>query len=104
MAIEIQDNSFDSEVIHAEKDVIVDFYSPSCVPCSMVDKTLTDVEKELGDTVKIVKVNIFKAPEAATRFSVMSVPTVMSFTKGRIKGCLVGSRKCKDYIEMIRHS
>jgi thioredoxin 1 len=102
MAIEIQDNTFESEVIHTDKNVIVDFYSPTCVPCSIVEKTLIDVEKELGDSVKIVKINVFHAPETATRFSVMSVPTVMSFKNGRIKGCLVGNRKCKDYIEMVR--
>ena len=102
MPREIHDNSFESEVMCEDKDVIVDFYSPSCVPCTQVEKALTDVEKELGDSVKIVKINVFHAPETATRFSVMSVPTVISFKKGRIKSCLVGSRKCKDYMEMVR--
>ena len=102
MAIEIQDKTFDSEVMHTDKDVIVDFYSPSCIPCTMVEKTLKDVEKELGDSVKIVKINVYQAPETAAKFSIMSVPTVMSFKNGRIKACLVGNKKCKDYIEMVR--
>jgi thioredoxin 1 len=102
MAREIQDKTFEEEVINADKNVIVDFYSPSCLPCKVVEKTLTDVEKELGDSVKFVKINVFHAPQTATRFSVMSVPTVMSFKNGRIKARLIGSRKCKDYIEMVK--
>ena len=102
MAIEIRDNAFEIEVLQEEKNVIVDFYSPDCSPCKIVSKTLDDVEKELGDSVKMVKVNVFHAPESATRFSVMSVPTVMSFKNGRIKGCLTGNRKYKDYIDLAK--
>jgi thioredoxin 1 len=102
MTIEIHDNMFEQEVLKSDKPVIVDFFSSSCNPCSMVDKTLSDVEKELGDSVKIVKINIFHAPDSATKFSVMSVPTVVSFKKGRVINYLVGNRKKEEYIRMIK--
>lgn len=102
MPTEIKDHMFESEVIKADKPVIVDFYSPSCVPCKVVDQTLTDVEKKLGDSVKIVKINIFQSPTAASTYSIMSVPTVISFKKGRITGHLTGQREISDYLRLVK--
>lgn len=102
MVAEITDSEFDTEVINADKDVLVDFYTPTCVPCSQVEKILKDIKKELGDTVKVVKINVCNSIDSAIKYSIMSVPTVMSFHNGRIKKCLVGSHKQSDYIAMIK--
>ena len=102
MPIEVKDSAFDIEVLQSDKPVIVDFYSPSCQPCKVVDQTLQNVQKELGDTVKVVKVNVFQSPATACAYSILSVPTVISFRKGRITGHLVGQRGVQDYISLVK--
>jgi thioredoxin-like negative regulator of GroEL len=67
-----------------------------------VDRELISVDEKIGASVKIVKINVCKAPETSTRFSIMSVPTVMSFSKGRITGSLTGSRPCEQYIGLVQ--
>ena len=74
MLIEISDNSFDHEVINSSKPVIAEFYSPSCLPCKSVEKKLERVEEQLGDSVKVVKVNVLESPKQACKFAIMSVP------------------------------
>lgn len=76
-----QDN-FEREVLTAEKPVLVDFWAPWCGPCRMLSPVVDELAEEHNGEVYVGKVNIDEEPELATRFGVMSIPTVMLFKGG----------------------
>lgn len=74
-----------SELINGETPVLVDFSAEWCGPCKMMAPILKDVASNVGDKVRIIKVDIDKNPQAAAAYQVQSVPTMILFKKGEIK-------------------
>lgn len=72
------------ELIDGETPVLVDFFAVWCGPCKMMQPILEDTSRQLGDKLKIVKVDIDKNPLAASKFQVRGVPTLILFRKGKI--------------------
>lgn len=74
------------ELINGNDPVLVDFFATWCGPCQMLAPILTDVKKELGDSIKIIKVDVDKNQTlmAAPQFQVKGVPTLMLFQKGKM--------------------
>lgn len=71
------------EVIKGEKPVLVDFYADWCGPCQAMAPVVKEVKSEVGDKVKVLKVDIDKNPKAARIFNVRGVPTFILFKKGK---------------------
>lgn len=89
--VEITDAQFDPEVLKADKPVIVDFWAPWCGPCRMVAPRLEEIANEHADAVKIVKINVDDNREWASKFGVMSIPTIMLFKDGQMAGQIIGA-------------
>ena len=90
MIIEVSKNNFKEEVLSADKKVLVDFWATWCNPCKMMHPVLEELEKDIGENIKIVKIDIDKEPELAANFGVMSIPTFIVFEKGNIVASSVG--------------
>jgi thioredoxin 1 len=71
------------ELIDGEIPVLVDFFATWCGPCKMMQPILEDTAKQLGDKVKIIKVDVDRNPLAASKFQVKGVPTLILFQKGK---------------------
>lgn len=82
MSVKIfNDNNFDEEVLNGEGKVLVDFYADWCGPCKMMSPVIDKIAEE-NSTVKVGKVNVDENPEIASKYGIMSIPTIMIFENG----------------------
>jgi thioredoxin 1 len=87
----VTDVDFQTEVVEADKPVLVDFWAPWCGPCRMVAPVLEEIAKERGDDIQIVKLNIDENPETAAKYQVMSIPTLILFKDGDVAHKVIGA-------------
>ena len=93
------DETFNKDI---EKGLVfVDFWAPWCGPCRMVGPVLEEIDSEMGDKVKIVKVNVDENQGTAGRFSVMSIPTLILFKDGNPLGQIVGFQPKEALVEIL---
>jgi thioredoxin 1 len=96
--VNVTDDSFKSEV-ESTGTVLVDFWAPWCGPCKMIAPVLEELDKEVSN-LKIAKLNVDDNPEAASRFGVMSIPTLIVFKDGQPVDKVVGFQS-KDALKNV---
>ena len=101
MAIRVNQDSFEVEVLQAKVPVLVDFYSDSCIPCKQMSPILSQLAEEYGEQVKIVKVNVNFDMELANRYLVMGAPTFIVFVDGKVVNHSHGVKKREEIKELI---
>ncbi|HNX18992.1 MAG TPA: thioredoxin [Acidobacteriota bacterium] len=97
----VTDDSFDREVLQSNVPVLVDFSATWCGPCKALAPTLEDLSKEYGGKVKIVNVDIDESRNAAQRFRIMSVPTMILFQEGQVTKQVVGNRPKSELASIL---
>ena len=101
MALRVNQENFNQEVLEAKVPVLVEFYSDSCVPCKQMSPILGDLDDVYEDKLKIVKVNVNFDLQLAEDHMVMGSPTFLFFKNGEEKTRLRGITKKPELIEMI---
>lgn len=89
--IEVTDSTFETEVIQADRPVLVDFWAPWCAPCRVVGPILAELAEQRQDQLKVVKVNIDEYQEQAAKQRVMILPTLVLFKNGQAVDRLQGA-------------
>lgn len=87
----IQGSMFQDEVVKSSQPVVVDFYADWCGPCKMIEPVIHQLSKEYEGRVKFVKVDTDANQELAMQFGIMSIPTVMFFSKGKVEDIVIGA-------------
>jgi thioredoxin 1 len=87
----VSDADFDSEVLKATGAVVVDFWAEWCGPCRQIAPALEEIAGSLNGKVKIVKLNVDENPQTASKYGVMSIPTLMLFKNGEMASRQVGA-------------
>ncbi|TVZ52416.1 thioredoxin [Dokdonia sp. Hel_I_53] len=93
-----------SEIINSETPVLVDFFADWCGPCKALTPILTSVKEELGDSVKVIKIDVDKNQPLATQYQVRGVPTMLLFKNGKQVWRQSGVLQKEELINVIKSS
>jgi thioredoxin 1 len=87
----VSDATFEAEVLKSSEPVLVDFWAEWCGPCRLIAPALEEISGAMNGKVKILKLNVDENPATATKYGVMSIPTLMIFKDGQLASRQVGA-------------
>ncbi len=93
----LTDESFDKEIADAATPMIVDFWAPWCGPCRMVGPVIEEIANEHDGKVAVGKLNVDENPATASKFGIMSIPTIILFKAGEPAKKVIGARSKADF-------
>lgn len=96
----VNKDNFEKEVLGSDKPVLIDFWAAWCGPCRMLSPVVDEIAEERED-IKVCKVNVDDEPELASRFQVMSIPSLFVVKGGEITAQSVGVQPKEEILEMI---
>ena len=102
--IHLSNGEFDTEVLKSNVPVLVDFYADWCGPCHAIAPTIEALSNEFAGKVKFAKVDVDANQEVASRYEIMSIPTIMLFENGKIEDSIVGAYPASVYKQHIERA
>lgn len=97
--VNITDDTFKNEISNGL--VLVDFWAPWCGPCKMIAPVLEEINEEMGNQVKIAKLNVDDNQVTTGEFGVMSIPTLLLFKDGEVVEKVIGFQPKENLVEVI---
>ncbi len=88
----VDDNNFDQIVLQAKTPVLVDLWAPWCRPCLMIAPILDELVEEYNNRLTIVRIDVDQNPRTASKYGIMSIPTLLVFKEGKPISHIVGFR------------
>ena len=99
--IELNKDNFEKEVMEAEVPVLIDFWANSCGPCRMMSPVIDKIAEEMGDKVKVCKVNVDENHELAEKYEIMTIPAFIIVKYGAETGRTIGVQPKEDILKLI---
>ena len=101
MAFNLTTKTFETEILSQKGKALIDFWAPWCGPCRMIGPVIDELSDELDGQVRVYKVNVDEEPELASRYGVMSIPTIVAMNDGKISKQMVGVQSKTDILKMF---
>lgn len=101
MEIELTNANYEGEVLKSDIPVLVDFWASWCGPCKMVAPVISELAREYDGRVKVCKVNVDDEGALAAQNAIVSIPTVILFSDGKMVKKLVGAHSLDDYEDAV---
>lgn len=102
MEIEVTDNNFKEEVLDSSIPVLVDFWAPWCMPCKMIAPSIAAIANQYKEKLKVCNVNVDESPETATKYKIISIPTLCIFKQGNVEDQLIGAMPKNEIETMVK--
>ena len=102
--VEVTKDNFEQEVLGAKVPVVIDFWATWCGPCQMQSPILDQVAEELGDKIKVCKVNVDEQPSLALNYQIASIPTLVFMKYGLFQQRMIGlqdKQTITDYLQTL---
>lgn len=99
--LDINSDSYKNEIENYGGTVLIDFFAPWCAPCKAMAPVIESVAEKAGDKIKICKVNVESEKELASKFGIMSIPTLVVMKNGEIKNRSIGVTGKKAILDML---
>jgi len=100
--VQTSDTAFEADVLKSDVPVVVDFWAEGCQPCKQIAPFLEELANDLGDQIKVAKVNIDDNPMTPTKYGVRGIPTLMLFKNGEIAATKVGAVPKSKLFEWVQ--
>jgi thioredoxin 1 len=94
----VTDASFSTDVLTADKPIIVDFWAEWCSPCRKLSPILDEISVEYSEKIDVVKVNLDENPAIAAQYGITSIPAIYLFQNGKVMNTVIGARP-KQFFE-----
>ena len=98
---EVNDTSFEKDVLQSDKPVLVDFWATWCAPCRMLEPTVAAVAEKYAATARVVKVNVDDNPSISQQYGIKGIPTLILFKGGKEEERVVGATSKEAISRMI---
>ena len=99
--IEVTDATYEDEVVKSDMPVLLDFWAVWCGPCKIIVPSLENIAKDYKGRLKVAKMNVDENPMTPSKFSVMSIPTLLLLQGGEVKETMIGALPQKKIEEAI---
>ncbi|MEE1530600.1 MAG: thioredoxin [Clostridia bacterium] len=98
---ELNKDNFEKEVMEANVPVLIDFWASWCGPCRMMSPVIDKIAEEMGDKLKVCKVNVDENHELAEKYEIMTIPAFIVIKNGAEAGRTIGVQPKEDILKLI---
>ena len=98
---ELNKDNFEKEVMEANVPVLIDFWASWCGPCRMMSPLIDQIAEEMGDKLKVWKVNVDEKHELAEKYEIMTIPAFIVIKNGAESGRTIGVQPKEDILNLI---
>jgi len=84
-------DNFDREVLKSDVPVLIDFWAEWCAPCKIIAPIIDEIADDYQGKIKVGKVNVESAPDIASRYGIMSIPSLLIFNNGKVADQIIGT-------------
>jgi len=102
--IHTTDNSFEQDITNSDIPVLVDFWAEWCGPCKMIGPILEELNNELGDKIRIAKIDVDHNNQTAAKYAIRSIPTLIIIKGGAVQAQHIGAASKAQIKEFINQN